>query len=457
MLALLTATAMAGSVSGPSTPNAGGPLSMVTETSLLGFPINPASLPTSKLEVCFDLGVLNYRLSEELLGPEESTLAEPLNHPISGTVGPFTGTTPIPSLSVAGPLSDQLSAGLLLFVPYGSGGNFDEEGPQRFRAITGAIVHVEVDAGLQWHWNNLMIGAAYRGIYSTFDSYTAVDNGQTLAMLTGDSSLMLQPLFEGRQTVSGSGTGHGYALGLHYVHQQFGLHASYRSSVNTQLTGQLEQTFSQDLTFAFAGELELTIPLPAQTNIGLSWSSERFRLMTEISHNDWSGVSRQPGVAKNLEVISEDPLLDQLLQDYGISDLDELVSDQDISRFTGQENIVSIGGGAGWWITKTLELYSGVWHHPDILPDKYTHASNFDFEVIESRNVLTWKPSIKQGSPLVMLLSYTHLFSDPSTISEEESVYQLNCTDESCIEGLSGAGTYDFSMGRFGATVKYSF
>ena len=40
---------------------------------------------------------------------------------------------------------------------------------------------------------------------------------------------------------------------------------------------------------------------------------------------------------ENLEVISEDPLLDQLLQDYGISDLDELVSDQDISRFTGQE------------------------------------------------------------------------------------------------------------------------
>ena len=100
-----------------------------------------------------------------------------------------------------------------------------------------------------------MIGAAYRGIYSTFDSYTAVDNGQTLAMLTGDSSLMLQlALFEGRQTVSGSGTGHGYALGLYCVHQQFGLHASYRSSVNTQLTGQLEQTFSQDLTFAFAGE-----------------------------------------------------------------------------------------------------------------------------------------------------------------------------------------------------------
>ena len=134
---------------GPSTPNAGGPLSMVTETSLLGFPINPASLPTSKFEVCFDLGVLNYRLSEELLGPEEEHACRTAKSSYLRVVGPFTGTTPIPSLSVAGPLSDQLSAGLLLFVPYGSGGNFDEDGPQRFRAITGAIVHVEVDAGLR--------------------------------------------------------------------------------------------------------------------------------------------------------------------------------------------------------------------------------------------------------------------------------------------------------------------
>ena len=92
-------------------------------------------------------------------------------------------------------------------------------------------------------------------------------------------------------------------------------------------------------------------------------------------------------VLQRIQGISEDPLLDQLLQDYGISDLDEsLVIKTSLDLRTRKHRFYRRWC---WVVDHQNSLpHSGVWHHPDILPDKYTHASNLILRLLSPETFL---------------------------------------------------------------------
>ena len=76
------------------------------------------------------------------------------------------------------------------------------------------------------------------------NSTSASDTGTTIYSVTGDENLILDPLMEGTRNINAVGYGKGYALGLHWEHSKYGLHAGYRSSVDLHLEGGFTNYFN---------------------------------------------------------------------------------------------------------------------------------------------------------------------------------------------------------------------
>lgn len=207
-----------------------------------------------------------------------------------GNGGKFVETTAVPHAYFSHQLSQRLTAGFGMFVPFGSKSEYDADWSGRYNTIGTELKTIALNPSLGFKVNeSLSIGGGLTAQYIEGKLSKGADFGSgalsTLAPLLPPTALAAlapqvsgNPLYSGRVDVEGKDWGFGFNLGLMYHYNQntrFGV--AYRSKISHKLSGDahwqvqsqaagLETLFNTALPGSNAGTLVKTRLLAAYTN-----------------------------------------------------------------------------------------------------------------------------------------------------------------------------------------------
>ena len=442
--------------SGSSLTSAGGGAASVMEMSVLGMSINPASAYTERFQLKMDLGMLAYRMFNQIEGPEQSIVEQRYGavpddwNPISGEVS-MSGAAPAGSLGLAFPLGP-IAIGLETFAPYGTGAMLDKQGAQRFFTTGGFLLFAEQDVivsvPVSVNHNRFTFGAAFRSGMGVFSNSSASDTGLLIYQLTGEQEeeLILDPLFEGTRKYGGSGLGFGYALGVHWENRYFSTHMAYRSPVTVPMEGRFELLLSNAFTVQLAADLQVEMTFPAEAYLGVVVPMGKVKLMVETGWASWSTQRYLRGVANNLELNSEDAFFQSVLEEYGLTTNELLTSDQSFLQDAGTQDSVfgEVAIGIKW--TDKFTSQTGVKYSTSTVPIEYGSMSNTDYNTTNLRGVFRWRAWQK----LSFIFSSDYMIRPKRVV--KNSVYSIYNDSEEGLNGFSGNGEYKLDLLRFGLT-----
>ena len=442
--------------SGSSLTSAGGGAASVMEMSVLGMSINPASAYTDRFQLKFDVGMLTYRMFNQIAGDEQSIVEERYGeipddwNPISGEVK-MSGAAPAGSFGMCFPVGP-FAIGLETFVPYGTGARLDENGAQRFFTTGGYLIFAEQDfivsLPVAVNKNRFTFGVALRGGVGLFSNSSASDTGLLIYQQTGEQEkeLILDPLFEGSRTYYGSGTGFGYALGLHWENPHFSTHLAYRSPVTVPMTGRYELLLSKAFTLQLEADLQVDMTFPAEAYLGFSIPFWKIDMLVETGWASWSTRRYLSGVASNLELKSEDAFFQSILGEYGLTTNELLTADQSFFQDSGTHDSVfaEVAVRIPW--TDSLVSQTGVKYSTSTVPVGYGSMSNSDYNTINLRGILRWRAMQK----LSFIFSSDYMIKPKRIVNN--SVYSIFNDSQEGLNGFSGNGEYKLDLMRLGLT-----
>jgi len=451
VLLLLPSLAAASSLSGVGVPGAGGALSGVAEPGAAGLLSNPAAAHPDRVDILVDIGALATRYTFTLDGQPQVV---------------STGVTPVPSLAVAVPLGP-VGLGAWVYAPVGRGGKgYDPDGVQRYYTISGSLQVIEVGAALSGHLYlpagggyAIEAGAGPRFELGSQSSTRSYDTGALLNALLPDEDIPLQdPLLEGTQAIPGSaGVGVGWGAGLRVVHGEdkrrpdWTVAAGFHSSVVDTLHGTFSLVLSNDLAMEMQGDVETELVLPPDFNAGARVAvdlAHRWYVSGDVSWTGWSTFAHIESRLSGNSIVSNEALVEKLLQSYGITDAEFLDSLTSVTTTTGMHDIVGAGVGVDArlgrrWLPRVRVAYTGA-----AIPDPNVHPGNVDFA-----NVDVTVAAAYRVTKAFTVDASGDLYACASRDITESTLSLSNAPDSGLVYP-PGQGRYTLSAGRFGLSLR---
>jgi len=442
-LLFLLQTASAYTPAGLGTPEPIGAMGGVYAPGVLGLAWTPAAAHPDGIEIAIDLAKVplgvTYQLDSYEGGPNNSTT-----------------NSLAPSAGIVVPIKD-FGVGLAVFPLAVRGGEPQpEDGEQRFFTIEGGFQVIEADLVAAWEFDpSWTLGVVLRtGIGST-GGYKAIDTGAIVLGALGGPVTGVElgdPLLEGRQRTALKGSGLGYGLGLRY-HGENGLSvdASVRTALKMNMSGTLEMTPSTSLDLALVADVNTVLQLPPAAFLAVTIPAGPVSIVAEVTWIDWTSFSIYTSELSNQRIASEDQVMQDLLDSYGLSTSEYLSAVGDSTTRTGMQSAFAEGLLVIVPITEAWEARAGVWNLGKTVPDGYVHPSNIDYDQINIRGAVAWTPK-----PWITLgLSADKYFPKARTIST--SVYSLEDPGESGVLIPDSNGNYELDLARYGLTTILRF
>ncbi len=430
---LLASSAMAAGLSGLAVPE---PLGAFGGPSAEGAPAlatNPAASAVSTPELLVDLGVMATRLRYQLDGHE------PMDS---------RGLSPVPSLSGALPLG-RAGIGLAVFVPHARGGEAPPEssGAQLY-AGDSDIMLVEGDLSAGVRLGPWRLGAALRAGHARVSSALKYDTGVLLTDILGpEAGVPLQdPFLQGTQRYDMRGLVWGGAFGARLRPERGpGLDLAIRTPLRGQLSGPFSLRPSDDLEMQVEGDATLPTTWPLELLLAGTWARGAWRPGAELSYTRWSSMYRFETALSDLQVSSDDPLFQALLDSYGLTEADFLAGVEDVPIETGLSDILA---GGLWvdWLGEGAMARAGLWITPAAIPDAYVNPGNADFGTADLRLAYA-----RRVGPTLLGLS-VDAFLGPERVVED-SAYDQARGPHSGVALPPAHGRYALSAVRVGLTA----
>ncbi len=187
----------------------------------------------------------------------------------------------VPAFYIGKSISDKTNFGLALTVPWGMGTEYDANSALNVLAIESEIKSFDITPTLSFQINpklSLGVNIHILHIEGTLSDET-----------TGGSDFL--------GTITGSGDGVGYGLGMHYqINPLTSIGLGYRSAIVANLNGTIELG-TDDPTWA-----KIPLTLPEIANIGIRRQvNNKLTLMAQTQWTHWSTI-------KNLDATTGNPL-----------------------------------------------------------------------------------------------------------------------------------------------------
>lgn len=454
--------AQAGSTASLAVPSASHSFASVTALDVMGLGINPASAVGDSKQFSIDVGLILFAMDIDILGPEQTIVEERYGelpsgwNSIRGNIS-VDGMSPSPNLSLRIPIGS-FGIGWNTYLPYATGGTFDKRGAQRYFATSGQLIFLENSLSLAKSWkfgeNKVQVGGSVRHLYGNAITQASNDTGSIIYGLTGDDSLLLDPIMEGEKYASGTGQSVGYGVGFHVDHPRFSVHGAYRSSVPIELTGDFENQFSTSLTVSVQGASSISMILPQELYLGFTTPlSESLRFRFDGGWVNWAQNRYTNVRVGDIEVVSESPFFQEILESYNLTTNDLITADQNLTIDSGMKASYFARGGLDIHAHDTLELRSRVGYSTAAVPLEYMTFSNGDYSAIQLDIGGIWKP-FSWGR---FALNTMYLVHPQRVVERDMSVYSPYNDSQEGRSGLSGEGTYQFFMGRIGSSLIVDF
>jgi long-chain fatty acid transport protein len=232
---------------------------------------------------------------------KESATLSPLlgGTPISGNNGGDAGEDAlVPNLYYAQPLSDKLTLGFGINVPFGLATEYDEDWVGRYHAIRSEIETVNVNVGIGYKLNNqFSIGAGVN--YQKLDAVLtqAVDYGSICA-IAGVGACAAPGANDGNARIEADDDAFGFNLGvLWQLADTTRVGVAYRSKMEYDLKGSADYTAPSTLAATVAAaaagivdaDVAASVTLPATLSVSaLHQLTPQWALMGDITRTFWS-------------------------------------------------------------------------------------------------------------------------------------------------------------------------
>jgi long-subunit fatty acid transport protein len=419
-------------------PGVGGAFSGPTEIGALGLAYSPAAALPLRPEIVLDIGVLHSANAFTLKGSETQT---------------SSGTDVVPFLGAAVPLGE-IGIGYAFVVPWARSSTLSPTGAHRFHSIEGALTVLEHNVAVAWSPDPvLQVGGALRIDQVSFETQSAYDTGKLIADLTGLQDWIGDPFLEGTRQVTGAqGLATGFAVGVRLSPiEAVMLAAHYRSGINANLSGDFQMIPVTDLNMVIEGDITTEMRFPHDLTLAAEVKLDRFTLVPEIAWVGWSSwatVRSEPG---ELTLGSSDPVMEALLEGWGLTDAAFLNSDEPNVTHNGTEDVWMPGIGVQLDASEALQVRAGLYYAPNAVPNQAMHPGNQDWPTTNLRLAGLVRPADRVSLGLSLdayaapIRTVTNSMFDPSN-------------DMSTGTDLpSGNGEYQLSLMRVGATWVQRF
>ena len=305
----------------------------------------------------------------------------------------------VPNAYFATKLTDKLSAGVGVSVPFGLTTEYDDGWAGRFQALKSEVMTIDINPSLAYKINDRFAvggGVSYRTIDAELSN--AVDFSAVVA--AGSGGAILIPNVEGKATVTGDDAAWGWNLGaLINVATDTRVGIAYRSKIKYTLEGDVK--FDRPVTgnaganaiinaFGADGDVTADVELPETISISLFHRlSDRWDLMADYTRTGWSSFEKLTVVRSNGAQLTE------TIENW-----------EDTSRY-------SIG--ANYRSSEKVKLRGGVAYDETPVPDQFRTPRIPDNDRLWVAFGVQWKTSDRAA----LDFGYAHLFIDDVPISQD--------------------------------------
>jgi len=225
-----------------------------------------------------------------------------LGDPAHGSNGDKEQNFPIPSLFATLPLSDRITAGLGVFIPFGQSNTYSDDWVGRYQLQRISLKTVDIDPAIAYRLtDSLSVGGGFDLQYAHIVRNNALDLGALCIGTIGPgpcSGLGLGPQgADGRQRVTAADWSVGFNIGLLYtIGDTTHIGLNYRSAVRHDFSGTaVFQVPAAAMPLTAGGLFQNTalhspMTFPEVIAAGISHKfNDRFTLLADL---DWTGWSR---------------------------------------------------------------------------------------------------------------------------------------------------------------------
>jgi len=272
----------------------------------------------------------------------------------------FQISPPVSLFAAFGPKDSWWKAGIGIYTPYGGSVDWGKEWPGRYSLTNLSMRAFYIQPTLSFKiTDQFSVGGGF--VYNV----GIVDLGRALPVFGSDGKA-------GQADLSGTGTGMGYNLGVHYnLADEFAISLNYRSKVITKLEGG-DATFDVPASLAANfpnGKFDAELPLPASFNVGIAFPvSEKVKTAIDASFIDYS-------------------IYKELVFDYE----NNTPTLQDTRSEKNYQNAFSAKIGFNYEATDKLELRAGTGYVYTPVQAKYVYPETPDNNRMMAAAGLTYK------------------------------------------------------------------
>lgn len=297
---------------------------------------------------------------------------------------------------------DDWTFALGVYAPFGSGSTWDDpHGPQRYQAIFGRITSLFVTpTAVYTPIDGLHLGAGVSVVRASVQSYRALDLGEEISKVTGNTVPAEQPGNEGRALLDFAGYTWAYTLGLTVELDPVVLALSYTSSVDIDLPGHLSvyvprNDFFLGLTGGDVKEpARFEATWPRAIRGGAEWQiTERFGASLAAEWVQWSQYDKAI-----IDVAAE--------QTPGLGDLDQ-------TRIMGYRDTLNLRVGGSYQLSPSLGLFAGIGGENGAVRADRVDPSLFDALKGGGGVGARWQMT----EHLLLTTSYSHVIYAPTFVS----------------------------------------
>ena len=429
-----------GTASGLGMPQYGGAFAGVGESGVHGLPYNPAAASVSGLEVGLEwtefFATYTGQLEGETIDPARAARG-----------------APFAALALGIPSVDWMGLGATFGAPFiRAAGNLEDDSPQRFHGLSGqlqvlgvdGVVAIEPAPGVQ-----LGGGAAFHVLYA--ESRYALDTGAVLVELFGEDMepLIGEPWLEGEVDLTEiTGRGMGAVVGLNVSSiPEWTVAGSYRTLTRIPVSGTLDLVPSNSFTLTLESGLEGEILMPPSFDAMVGRELGNARVAVEGQWVGWSQVSVMAFELIEPELGSRDPVMEAILEGYGLSDVSQLGQTQ-ADRISGYEDSVGAGIRVDYDADRTYWMMRSFYGHRAV-PDAWAHPGNMDFSSLDTRV----GAGIRTDMGLDVGLSAGWYHTPKRVITTSKASFLTDPEDGPVLP--SGNGTYDLQLFSVGLNLVY--
>ena len=337
--------------------------------------------------------------------------------PLSGGDGGEAGvSTVIPNIYLVSPVSEDVTIGLGIFVPFGLSVEYNEGWVGRYHALESSVETININPTVAWQVNEkLSIGAGFSAQYAEATLSSAIDFGTIAGVAPG--------MLDGKGEMNGDDWGYGFDVGVIYAFSpECSLGLTYRSAIEHKLKG--KATFDVPAPVAgiqamgvfvnTQGSAEIELPAAASLG-GIKKLGDDFAVMFNLTWTEWSSF-------------------DELRIDYDSHQPDSVTDESWKDTW-----LATIGGE--YYATEEWTLRVGAAFDESPVPDTEHRTPR----IPDSDRVwLTTGFGYRASENIVLDFGYAHVFFDDSEINLVSAT------------GDNLAGDYEGSADVFSVQLKWN-